>query len=82
MIDKVRPSSFKMVVDGGGRGGSVRGDGLLRLSYHEGETEIEITGDAQVTRVIARVGQRLLGSIAQILLNQFFNCMKARVEPD
>jgi carbon monoxide dehydrogenase subunit G len=30
--------------------------------------------------MIARVGQRLLGNTSKLLLNQFFNCLKSKME--
>lgn len=72
--------SYTMIVEGSGRGGSVRGSGDLNFSESEGQTNIQIVGDVQVTGIIARVGQRLLGGASRMMMNQFFDCLKMRIE--
>ena len=80
LIDSVEPSSFNMIVEGKGRTGDMRGEGHLTLTELDEGTLLEVSGEAQVTGLFARVGQRLLGSAANTLMNQFFNCLKSRVE--
>ena len=72
--------SYRMVVTGSGRGGSVRGAGDLRFSESDGKAVVEVEGDTQVTGVVARVGQRLLGGASRMMMNQFFDCLKTKVE--
>ena len=74
--------SYTMVVEGGGRGGTVKGSGDLAFSESEGRATIHINGDVQVTGIIARVGQRLLGSASRMMMNQFFDCLKTKIESD
>ena len=78
--DKVNLQSYRMVVTGSGRGGSVQGSGDLRFSQDDGRTTIEVTGDSQVTGVVARVGQRLLGGASRMMMNQFFDCLRSKIE--
>ena len=78
--DKVHLESYRMVVTGSGRGGSVQGSGDLRFSQDDGRTTIEVTGDSQVTGVVARVGQRLLGGVSRMMMNQFFDCLRSKIE--
>ena len=80
LTDIDEPSSFRMTVSGKGRGGSVRGDGLLKFADSGDGTELIVEGDAQVTGVIARVGQRLLGGASKTLMDRFFGCLKSRLE--
>lgn len=72
--------SYRMSVSGSGRGGTVRGSGDLRFSEADGKTIVEVEGDTQVTGVVARVGQRLLGGASRMMMNQFFDCLKTKVE--
>ncbi len=74
------PSSFKMTVAAQGRGGSVRGEGLLSLAERGAGTALTAEGDAQVTGVVARVGQRLLGGVSKTLMDRFFGCLKGKLE--
>ncbi len=78
--DKVHLQSYRMVVTGSGRGGSVQGSGDLTFSENDGKTTVHVVGDTQVTGVIARVGQRLLGGASRMMMNQFFDCLRSRIE--
>ena len=60
--------------------GTARGEAVFRLSEANGETTVAVEADAQVTGMVARVGQRLMGSASKMLMNQFFDCMKSRIE--
>ncbi len=73
-------NSYTMVVEGSGRGGSVRGSGDLTFSQSDGKTNLHVAGDVQVTGIIARVGQRLLGGASRMMMNQFFHCLKTKIE--
>ena len=38
---------------------------------------IKIVGEARVSGVDARVGQQQLGSTSEMLMNQFFDCLRS-----
>ena len=78
--DKVHLQSYRMVVTGSGRGGSVQGSGDLSFSENNGKTTVEVTGESQVTGVVARVGQRLIGGATRMMMNQFFDCLRPKIE--
>ena len=81
LADLDRPRSYRMLVQGRGSGGSVRGEALIEFADAPGSaTQISVAGDAQVTGVVARVGQRLMNSASRMLMNQFFDCLKSKVE--
>ena len=80
LSDVVHLESYKMHVEGRGSGGTVTGEGVIRISARDGATEVSIVGDAQVTGIVARVGQRFLGSASKMLMNQFFSCVKDKIE--
>lgn len=75
-------TSLKLTVEGKGAAGNVRGEGVLDFTDRGTSTEVHVSGDAQVTGLIARVGQRLLGSASKTLMDQFFGCLKSRFEAD
>ena len=77
---KSHPDSYRMLVEGRGAGGTVRGDVLLTFSSSQDGTVVTLVGDVQVTGVVTRVGQRLMGSASRMLMNQFFDCMKSRID--
>jgi carbon monoxide dehydrogenase subunit G len=72
ITDQMPPSSFRLIVEGSGRPGFVKGDGLLKLSAVDTSTEVSYEGDAQVGGTIAAVGQRLLDGTAKIMIRRFF----------
>ena len=77
-IDEGR--SYRMIVEGKGSGGAIRGDSLLSLHEQDGATEVSIDGDARVSGIIARVGQRLIGSASKLMMDQFFECLRLKVQ--
>jgi hypothetical protein len=79
LTDVNEPESYRMLVEGSGRPGSVKGDGRLTMSDAEGGTLVSYQGDVQVTGTVARVGQRLMGSVAKMMIGQFFRCMEGKV---
>ena len=80
VAEENHPSSFKMLVEASGSAGTVKGEGTITLAESPDGTEVSIEGDAQVTGVVARVGQRLMGSASKMLIRPFFKCMEMRVE--
>ena len=70
--DQTPPSSFRLTVEGAGKIGFVKGDGLLTLTPREGATEVSYEGDAQVGGTIAAVGQRLIDMTAKMMIKKFF----------
>ena len=72
ITDQVPPSSFRLTVEGSGRIGFLKGDGLLKLSPRNGNTEVSYEGDVQVGGTMAAVGQRLIDGTAKMMIKKFF----------
>ena len=72
ITDQEPPSSFRLVVEGSGRIGFLKGDGVLRLRAVEGGTEVSYEGEAQVGGTIAAIGQRLIDGTAKMMTKKFF----------
>ncbi len=77
ITDQVPPSSFRLIVEGSGRIGFLKGDGLLKLSPLDEKTEVSYEGDAQVGGTIAAVGQRLIDATAKMMIKKFFDKLAA-----
>ena len=77
ITEQAPPASFRLVVEGTGRIGFVKGDGLLKLTAVEGGTEVAYDGDAQVGGTIAAVGQRLIDGTAKTMIKKFFEKLAA-----
>ncbi len=66
------PDSFHLLVEGNGKIGFLKGDGLLNLVPLENATEVKYEGDVQVGGTIAAVGQRLLDTTSKMIIKKFF----------
>jgi carbon monoxide dehydrogenase subunit G len=67
------PTSFRLLVEGSGKIGFMKGEGLLTLSPAGAGTSVQFDGDVQVGGTIAAVGQRLLDTTARMLIKKFFD---------
>lgn len=72
ITEQVPPESFRLVVEGAGKIGFVKGDGLLKLRTVEGGTEVAYEGEAQVGGTMAAVGQRLIDGTSKMMIRKFF----------
>jgi len=72
IADKNPPSSFRLIVEGSGKIGFMKGDGLLKLAPADSGTEVSYEGDAQIGGTMAAVGQRLIDGAAKMLIKRFF----------
>ena len=43
-----------------------------------GKTIVIVNGTAEVGGLIARVGQRMLGSVSKMMMDRFFNCLQSK----
>ena len=84
ITDKVEPESYRMTFEGSGARTEIRGAGSLALADAAAPggaaavTELSFEGDVQVTGVLARVGQRLMGSVAKSQIDRFFDCLRSK----
>ena len=72
ITDPSPPETFKLLVEGSGKVGFLKGQGLLNLVPQAGSTEIKYEGDVQVGGTIAAVGQRLLDTTSRMIIKKFF----------
>jgi uncharacterized protein len=76
------PESFRLIVEGTGKIGFMKGDGVLRLSPVDAGTTVDYEGDVQVGGTIAAVGQRLIDTTAKLLIKKFFDRLASEGEGD
>jgi len=70
-------SSFRLIVEGSGKIGFMKGDGLLTLSPAENGAMVSYDGSVEVGGTIAAVGQRLLDTTSRMLIKRFFEKLTA-----
>jgi carbon monoxide dehydrogenase subunit G len=71
------PSHYKMIVEGKGSPGFVKGEGELDLTEADGTTTISYRGDIQIGGMLASVGQRMIQSSSKMIIGQFFTAIEA-----
>lgn len=72
IADQAPPSSFRLIVEGAGKIGFVKGEGALKVSGNGEASEIAYDGDVQVGGTIAAVGQRLIDVTSKAMIRKFF----------
>jgi len=80
LADQNPPDSFKLVVEGSGKIGFLKGEGLLSLTDQEAGTAVAYDGDVQLGGTIASVGQRLIDATAKLIIKKFFEKFVQSVE--
>ena len=70
-------SSFRLIVEGNGKIGFMKGDGRLTVSPEGDGAEVVYEGHVQVGGTIANVGQRLIEMTAKMLIKRFFASLTA-----
>ncbi|MEP7339298.1 MAG: carbon monoxide dehydrogenase subunit G [Acidobacteriota bacterium] len=80
-LDEMRePEHYKMVVEGKGAPGFVKGEGALDLAEQGEETVVNYSGDVSVGGTLASVGQRMVLSAAKMMAGQFFAAIEAEAK--
>lgn len=78
--DQRPPHSYRLAVEGTGKGGSVQGDATLTLSAQDdGGTLVNYVGTVRSQGVIARMGSRILGGAAKLMVGQFMKSMEQQL---
>ena len=75
------PHSYRMAFEGSGNLGFTNGVATVTLTpasdagEAEGGTNVHVDADGQVGGSVARVGQRMMGSVAKGMMDRFFGCL-------
>jgi len=78
--DMREPEHLRIVVDGKGQPGFLKGSGDLDLEQTANGTKIRYVGDVQVGGTIASVGQRMIQGAAKMMAGQFFTSLGAEAK--
>jgi uncharacterized protein len=79
LADKVPPASYRLIVEGKGRPGFVKGNTIVSLRPEGDTTEVSVAANIQTGGLIARVGQRLIDGVAKMMMDRFFGCLQTRL---
>jgi len=66
------PHRTRLIGEGRGLPGFVRGEASIELSPQGQATLISYEGDVQVGGLLAGIGQRMIGGVAKMMLEHFF----------
>ena len=75
--EKQAPSHYVLSGEGSGSPGFMQGDMSIDLKEKDGGTVLKYSTDAKVGGLIAGIGQRMLGGIAKMMVDQFFKKMQS-----
>jgi uncharacterized protein len=75
------PASYRLAVQATGRTGFVNGTAAIALAADGDRTLVTVQADMHVGGPVARVGQRLLGTVSKMMMDRFFGCLVGKVPP-
>ena len=81
LTEKTPHRSYRLVMEGQGRPGFVKGTSVIALRQDGAATAVDVSGAVHTGGPIARLGQRLIGGVAKMILDRFFACLRAKLEP-
>jgi hypothetical protein len=79
LTDKIPHTSYGLVVEGQGRPGFVKGTSAIVLRAEGATTAVDVHASVQTGGAIARIGQRLIGSVAKMMMDRFFTCLQSKL---
>jgi len=77
--DKVAPTAYRLTGEGQSRAGFVKGTSSVSLRADSGATIVDVGVSVEAGGTIARVGQRLIGSVSKMMLDRFFACLQSKI---
>jgi carbon monoxide dehydrogenase subunit G len=81
LSDIVAPASYGLIVEGQGRPGFVKGTSAIALRAEAATTVVDVSATVQTGGTIARLGQRLVGGVAKMMMDRFFACLQSKLQP-
>ena len=79
LSDQVPPTSYRLIAEGQGKPGFVKGNSAISLRADGTSTIVDVSGTVQTGGPIARLGQRLVGSVAKMMMDRFFGCLAGKL---
>jgi carbon monoxide dehydrogenase subunit G len=79
LTDMIPQTSYRLVVEGQGRPGFVKGSSAIALRAEGTTTTVDVSAAVQTGGPIARVGQRLISGVAKMMMDRFFSCLQSKL---
>ena len=79
LSDLVPLASFRLIAEGQGKPGFVKGSSAITLRADGATTIVDVAGTVQTGGPIARLGQRLIGGVSKMMLDRFFSCLRGKL---
>jgi hypothetical protein len=79
LTDMVPNTSYGLAVEGQGRPGFVKGTSAITLRGDGATTAVDVSATVQTGGAIARLGQRLVGGVAKMMMDRFFACLQSKL---
>ena len=79
LADMVPQTSYRLIVEGQGRPGFVKGSSAIALRAEAATTIVDVSAAVHTGGPIARLGQRLIGGVAHMMLERFFACLQSKL---
>ena len=76
MVDLQPFESYKLIIEGNGPSGFVRGESQIKLTGSGSKTTVDVDSDSSSGGLLARVGQRMVESFARSMMDRFFTCLQ------
>ena len=78
ITDKVLNESYRLMVEGQGKPGFVKGNAAIALRPDGATTIVDVKGTVETGGPIARLGQRLIGNVSKMMQDRFFACLQGK----
>ncbi len=80
VLERVPNESFRLRIEGAGRPGGGTADARIQLEESGAETVMRYRAEVRARGTIARLGNRLMGGAARLLIGQFCKEIEQRIE--
>ena len=80
VLEQSPPESYRLRIDGAGKPGGARADARVELTEAGNGTTMHYRAEVKARGTIARLGGRLLGGVARLLIGQFFKAIERQVD--
>ena len=80
VLERTPPESYRLRIDGAGKPGGAKADAFVELVEAGAVTTMHYRAEVKARGTIARLGGRLLGGVARLLIGQFFKAIERQVD--